>query len=195
MELSQGQIEWFTLLWWTNSQRLCCYLIDLTWMRLTRTSVTSSGKQPKRLSHAAIETTIFRDGMRSVNLPIELSCGLLRETSWVWLLQLYLPNLTGSGDIDSSRQFGASIFYTLVEKYGVFWTTLLVGPTLSRHCLVSANAIASQIVRNGSTRLLIASYLDLFLKKCQTFGEPQRRTQWISLKTSHKENSQAPIRT
>ena len=35
------------------------------WMRLTRTSVTSSRKQPKRLSHAHIETIIFRVGVKS----------------------------------------------------------------------------------------------------------------------------------
>ena len=50
-------------------------------MRLTRTSVTPLRKQPKRLSHAGIETTIFRVGMRSVNSSIKPSCSLLRETT------------------------------------------------------------------------------------------------------------------
>ena len=46
-----------------------------------------------------------------------------------------------------------------------------------RHCPVSADAIASQLVRNGNTRLLTASLHDLSLKKCQTFGGPQHQTQ------------------
>ena len=97
-----------------------CRLIHLIWMRLTRVSVTSSRKQPKRLSHAGIETTMFRAGMRSVNLSIKLFCSLLRETTQIWLLQLCLPSLTKSEGIDGPRQFGASTFHTLVEKRGVF---------------------------------------------------------------------------
>ena len=38
-------------------------------------------KQPKRLSHAGIEITIFSVGMQSVNPSIKLSCSLLRETT------------------------------------------------------------------------------------------------------------------
>ena len=45
------------------------------------------------------------------------------------------------------------------------------------HCPVSADDIASQLVRNGNTRLLIASHLDLSVKKCLTFGGPQHQTQ------------------
>ena len=43
------------------------------WMRLTRTAVTPLRKQPKRLSHADIETTIFRVGIQSVNPSINFS--------------------------------------------------------------------------------------------------------------------------
>ena len=46
-----------------------------------------------------------------------------------------------------------------------------------RHCSVSADAIASQLVRNGRTRLLTSSLRNLFLKKCLTFGGPQHQTQ------------------
>ena len=43
-----------------NSQRLCCRLIHLMWMRLIRTSVTPLRKQPKRLSHAGIQiSTVY----------------------------------------------------------------------------------------------------------------------------------------
>ena len=92
-------------------------LIHLMWTRLTRTSVTSSRKQPKRLFHAGIKTTIFRVGMRSVNPSIELFCNLLRETTRVLLLHLCVPSLTGSGKINGPRQFRASTFHTLIEKH------------------------------------------------------------------------------
>ena len=95
-------------------------LFHLMWMQLTRTSVTPSRKQLKRLSHAGIETTIFRVGMQSVNLFIKLSCSLLRETTQVWLLQLCLPSLIESGGIDGPRQFRALTSHTLVEKHVVF---------------------------------------------------------------------------
>ena len=51
-----------------------------------------------------------------VNPSIKLSCSLLRETTQVWLLQLCLASLTGSGGIDGPRQLGALTSYTLVEK-------------------------------------------------------------------------------
>ena len=113
--------KWSHYIALTNKlQRLCCRLIHLIWMRLTRTSVTPLRKQPKRLSHAGIEITIFRVGMQSVNSSIKPSCSLLRETTQVWLLQLCLPSLTESGGIDGPKQFGALTSHTLVEKRGVF---------------------------------------------------------------------------
>ena len=109
-----------TLLSRINSQRLCCRLIHLMWMRLTRTSVTPLRKQPKRLSHAGMEITIFRVGMQSVNPSIKPFCSLLRKTTQVWLLQLCLPSLTESRGIDGLRQFETLTSHTLVEKRGVF---------------------------------------------------------------------------
>ena len=47
----------------------------------------------------------------------------------------------------------------------------------TRHCPVSADAIASQLVRNRKYEAVIASHLDLSLKKCLTFGMPQHQTQ------------------
>ena len=88
-----------TLLRRINSQRLCCRLIHLMWMRLTRTSVTPLRKQPKRLSHEGIETTIFRVrvGMESVNSSKELSSSLLSETTQVWLRYIRTPGSTHFG--------------------------------------------------------------------------------------------------
>ena len=117
------------------------------WMRLIGTSVTLK-KQPKRLSHAGIEITIFRVGMRSVNPSIELSCSLLRKTTQVWLLQFRLPSLRGSGKIDGPRQFGASTFHTLVENQRILNNLIPRSRHFPRHCPVSDDAIASQLVRN-----------------------------------------------
>ena len=101
-------------------QILCCRLIHLMWMRLTRTSVTPLRKQPKRLSHAGIKITKFCVRMQSVNPSIKPSYSLLRETTQIWLLKLCLPSLTGSVGIDGPKQFGALTSHTLVEKRGVF---------------------------------------------------------------------------
>ena len=73
-------------------------------------------KAAKILSHADIETTMFRVGMQNVNPSIKLFCSLPRETTQVWLLQLCFPSLTESEWIDGS----ALTSHTLVEKRGVF---------------------------------------------------------------------------
>ena len=132
-----------------NPQRVFCRLIHFMWTRLTRTSVTSLKKHLKRLSHSDIETFIFRSGMRRVNPFIEVCCSVLAETTRVWLLQLCLPSLIGSVEIDGPRLFGASTFYTPVETYGVFLTTFTGKSRHSpRYCPVSGDVIASQLVRN-----------------------------------------------
>ena len=136
------------------------------WMRLTRTSVTPLRNQPKRQSHAGIEITIFRVGMQSLNPSIELSCSLLRETTQVWLLQLCLPSLTESGGINGPRQFGALTSPTLVEKRKVFLTILLVGhDTLLVTVPFQPMLLHLSWLEMGNTRLLIASHLDVSLKK------------------------------
>ena len=137
------------------------------WMRHTRTSVTPLRKQPKRLFHAGIEITIFRVGMQSVNPSIKPFCSLLRETTQVWLLQLCLPSLTESEGIDGPKQFGA-------HSSRKAWSILnnLTGRSRHspRHCLISTNAIASQLVRNEkyeavdrkSSRLVFQEMSDLW---------------------------------
>ena len=69
-----------------------------------------------------IATTIFCAGMNSVNCEFlyKTSCSFLRETTRVWLLQLYWLNLTGSEEINGPKQFGALTSHTLVKKYGYF---------------------------------------------------------------------------
>ena len=132
----------------------------------------------KTISHANIETTIFHVWMQNVNPFIKLSCSLLRKTTQVWLLQLCFPSLTGSGGIDGPRQFGALTFHTLVEKNGVFSTTLLVGlTTLFRHCPVSADTITSQLVRNGKYEAVDRKLSRLVSQEVSDFGGPQHQTQ------------------
>ena len=147
-------------------------------MRLTRTSVTPLRKQPKRLSHAGIEITMFHVGMQSVNSSIKPFCSLLRKTTQVWLLQLCLPSLTESGGIDGPKQFGALTSHTLIKKA---WSILnnLTGRSRHspRHCPVSADAMHLSWLEMGNTRLRIASHLDLSIKKCLTFGGPQHQIQ------------------
>ena len=87
-------------------------------MWLIRTFLQSSRKQPKRLSHVVIETPIFHVGMR---MSMRRPCLLLKETTRVWLLQLYFPKVTKSGGIEL-KQFGASNFHTLVVNQGVYGT-------------------------------------------------------------------------
>ena len=131
------------------------------WMQLTRTSVTPLKKQPKRLSHTGIEITIFHVRMPNVNPSIKPSCSLLREMGQVWLLQLCLPSLTGSGGINGLKQFRA-------------WSTLnnLTGSSRHspHHCHVTADAIASQLLGNEkyetvdrkSSRLVFQEVSDLW---------------------------------
>ena len=77
-------------------------------------------KAAKKTIHRGYRNNFIPCGMQSVNPFIEISCSLLRETTKIWLLQLCLPSLTGSGENDYQRQFGALNFHTLVEKHEVF---------------------------------------------------------------------------
>ena len=140
------------------------------WMRLSRTSVTPLRKQPKRLSHAGIETTAFRDEMQSVNPSIKPYCSLLRETTQVWLLQLCLPSLTGSGGLMEEAVRSIDFLHSS-RKAGSILNNLTGRSRHSpRHCPVSANAITSQLVRNGryeavdrkSSRLVFQEVSDLW---------------------------------
>ena len=129
-------------------------------------------KVSKRLSHAGIEITIFRVGMQSVNASIKPFCSLLRETTQVWLLQLCFPSLTESEGIDGPKQFGVLSHFSHSSRKA--WSTLnnLNGRSRHspRHCPVSANAIASQLVRDGkyeavdrkSSRLVFQEVSDLW---------------------------------
>ena len=65
------------------------------------------------------QKTIFCDGMQSVNLFTYHSCSLLRETTQLWLLKLYLPNLTKSRGINGPKQFGALTFHSNHKAWSI----------------------------------------------------------------------------
>ena len=155
------------LLWQLNSQRLCCRLIHLMWMRLTRTSVTSLRKHPKKLYHAGIETTIFRVGMQSVNPSIKLSCSLLRETNQVWLLAK-LDRM--QRDRWSEAVWNIDFSHSSRKEWSILNNLTGRSQHSPRYCPVSADAIASQMVRNRiyeaidgkSSRLVSQEVCDLW---------------------------------
>ena len=119
-------------------------------MRLTRTSVTPLRKQPKRLSHAGIEITIFRVGMQSVNSLYK---------TFVQSPQGDKPSLAATALLakldrkqkDRWSEAVRSIDFSHSSRKA--WSILnnLTGRSRHspRHCPVSADAIASQLVRNG----------------------------------------------
>ena len=75
------------------------------------------------LSHAVIKTITYIscwDAKCEFLHRTFLQSPLEDVSSQVWLLQLYLPKLTGSGEIDGSKELKALTFWTLVEKHEVF---------------------------------------------------------------------------
>ena len=135
-------------------------------MRLTRTSVTSSRQQPKRLSHVSIKTTVFYVGVWSVNPSIERSCILLRETTYVWLLQLYLQAVRSINFLHSSRKVWR-ILNNLTGRLRHF----------PRHCPISADAIVSQLVRNERYEAVDRKSSRLVSQRSADLWRPQHQTQ------------------
>ena len=114
------------------------------WTRLIRTFATPLRKQPKRPSHAVIETAIFRCW--------NAECESLYRT--------FLQSPQG----DDSDLAATALLAKLDRKRRNRWSEAV------RSCPVSANAIASQLVRNGryeavdrkSSRLVSKEVSDLW---------------------------------
>ena len=138
-----------------NSQRLCCRLIYLKWMRLTRTSVTPLRKLPKTLSYAGIEITTIPcwdaeceslyktflqspQGDHSSLAVTALLAKLDRKRRDRW------SEAVRSIDFSHSSQKAWSILNNLTGR----------SRHNPRHCPVSADAIASQLVRNGKYKAI-----------------------------------------
>ena len=113
----------------------------------------------------------FRKAKPNVNPSIKPFCSLLRETTQVWLLQLCLPSLTRKR---RDRWFEAVRSIDFSHSSRKAWIILnnLTGRSRHspRHCPISADAIASQLVRNGkyeavdrkSSRLVFQEVSDLW---------------------------------
>ena len=150
----------------TILQRLCCRLIHLTWTRLTRTSVTPLRKQPKRLSHAGNKTIMFRVGMQSVYPSIKPSCSFIKETTQVWLLQLDIKRRDRWSEVVRNIDFS----HSSRKPWSILNNLTGRSKHSPRYCPVSADAIASQLVRNGkyqavdrkSSRLVSQEVSDLW---------------------------------
>ena len=118
--------------------------------------------------------------MQSVNPSVKPFCSLLRETTQVWLLQLCLPSLRWMLEIAKHPRKRRDRWSDAVRSIDIShsgrkaWSILsnLTGRLQHspRHCPVTANAIASQLVRNGkyeavdrkSSRLVTQKVSDLW---------------------------------
>ena len=142
------------------------------WMRLTRTSVTLLRKQPKRLSHASIKITIFHVGKQSVNSSMKLSCNS----------SLAAAALLAKLDRKRRDRWSKAIWsIEFSHSSRKAWSILnnLTGRSRHspRHVPFQPMLLHLSWLEMGNTRLLLASHLDLSLKKCLTFGGPQHQTQ------------------
>ena len=141
------------------------------WMRLIRTSETSLRKHPKRLSHAGIEITIFRVGMQSVNPSIKTFLQSPQGDDSSLAATALLAKLDRKRR-DRWSEAVRSIDFSHSSRKA--WSILnnLTGRSRHspRHCPVSADAIASQLVKNGkyeavdrkSSRLVSQEVSDLW---------------------------------
>ena len=106
--------------------------------------------------------------MQSVNPSIKPFCSLLRETTRAWLLQLCLPSLTESGG--SETVWSIDFSHSSRKAWSILNNLTGRSRHSPRHCPVSADAIASQLVRNGkygavdrkSSRLVFQEVSDLW---------------------------------
>ena len=122
----------------------------------------------KRLFHAAIETTIFRVGMQSVNPSIKPFCSLLRETTQRDAAIALLAKLDRNRR-DRWSEAVRSIDFSHSSRKA--WSILNNLAGRSRHSpRLLADSIASQLVRNGkyesvdrkSSRLVSQEVSDLW---------------------------------
>ena len=88
-------------------------------MRLIRIFVTSSAKQLKNDIYVSCWDAEYKSLYKTfLQSP--------QEDDSSMVAQLHLPNITGSGKIDGSMQFGTRTFYTLVVGTLVGHDTLFV---------------------------------------------------------------------
>ena len=119
------------------------------WMRLTRTSVTPLKKQPKRLSHAGIEITIFRVGMQSESLYKTFLQSPQGDDSSLAATALLAKLDRKQRDRWSEAVRSIDFSHSSRKAWSILNNLTGRSRHSPRHCPVSADAIASQLVRNG----------------------------------------------
>ena len=146
-------------------------------MRLTRTSVTPLRKQPKK--------TIPRVYQNSYIPCWDAECKFLYKT---FLRSPQgdsssLAAIVALANLDRKRrdrwsEAVRSIDFSHCSRNMCSVLNNLTGRSRhsSPHYPVSADAIASQLVKNEKYKAVDRSLLDLSLKKCLTFGGPQNQT-------------------
>ena len=133
------------------------------WTRLTRTSLTSLGKQPKRLSHAVIKTTIFCAGiLLKYSFLIYCRCWDAECESLYRMFQfpqednsnLAATALLAKLDRKRRNRWSEAVrsidfSHSSRKTWGILNNLTGKSRYSPRHCPVSADVIASQLVRNG----------------------------------------------
>ena len=140
------------------------------WMRLTRTSVTPLRKQPKRLSHAGIEITIFRVGMECESLYKPFLQSPQGDDSSLAATALLAKLDRKRRDRWSEAVRSIDFSHSSRKAWSILNNLTGRSQHSPRHCPVSADAIASQLFRNGkyeavdrkSSRLVSQEVSDLW---------------------------------
>ena len=138
----------------------------------------SSEQQPKILFDAVVKITTYRAGMLSARTSTVHFCSRLKEAT---LTGLPLPCSSGSTKKRRNRWSEVVQNIDFSNSSRKAWSILNNRTVRSRrspcHCAVSANVIASQLIKNSDVRVLTGSHLDSFRKKCQIFGGPLKQVQ------------------
>ena len=120
------------------------------WIRPTRTFAIPSAKQPRKPSHAVVVTSTYRVGTLSVRPSTKRFCNLLlgdQSSRAATALITWLDKKRRDRWSEAVRNIDFS------HSSRKAWSTInnFTGRSRNspRHCPVSANAIAAQLVRNG----------------------------------------------
>ena len=166
-----------TLLWRINLQRLCCHLIHLMWMQLTRTcnTIKKAAKKtiPCRYQNNFILCwdaeceSLYKTFLQSPQgdysslAATALLAKLDRKRRNQW------SKAVRSIDFSHSSQKAWSILNNLTVGHNTLLVTVPFQPMLLHLIWLEM----------GNMRLLTASHLNLSFKKCLTFGGSQHQTQ------------------
>ena len=117
-------------------------------MRHTRSFAELCSLRRKKLSYVDVDATTPHAGMKNVKASTKASHPLLMDQNPEGLLQPCCKNLTKKDEGDGTRRSNPLTLPTVVVEHGPLLTTLLATSDIAL-CPISANAIASQLIRNG----------------------------------------------